>query len=126
YPLTELDQQALYAPLTKWNTTIDLARQIPHAVRSAFRAMTTGRPGAAHICLPYDVLRTSLHATDIWAQPEHSRYPAMRAAANSNDIDRAVSRLLRAKLPVIITGGGLIQSGACDDLEALRSEEHTS
>src|SRR5699024_11749996 len=79
----------------------------------------SGSPGASHICLPYDVLRTSLHATDIWAQPEHSRYPAMRAAANSNDIDRAVSRLLQAKLPVIITGGGLIQSGACDDLEAL-------
>ncbi len=119
YPLTELDQQALYAPLTKWNTTIDLASQIPHAVRSAFRAMTTGRPGAAHICLPYDVLRTSLQATDTWAQPEHSSYPAMRAAANSNDIDQAVSRLLQAKLPVIIRGGGLIQSGACDDLEAL-------
>src|SRR5690606_4645015 len=45
YPLTELDQQSLYAPLTKWNTTIDLASQIPGAVRSAFRAMTTGKPG---------------------------------------------------------------------------------
>ena len=41
FPLTELDQQALYAPLTKWNTRIDRVDQIPHAVRSAFRAMTT-------------------------------------------------------------------------------------
>jgi acetolactate synthase-1/2/3 large subunit len=29
FPLTELDQQALYKPLTKWNTTIDRAEQIP-------------------------------------------------------------------------------------------------
>lgn len=42
YPLTELDQEALYRPLTKWNTTIDRADQIPGAVRAAFRAMTTG------------------------------------------------------------------------------------
>jgi acetolactate synthase-1/2/3 large subunit len=36
FPLTELDQQALYRPLTKWNTTVDRAEQIPGAVRSAF------------------------------------------------------------------------------------------
>ena len=45
-------RQALYRPLTKWNTTIDRVDQIPHAVRSAFRAMTRGRPAPTHICLP--------------------------------------------------------------------------
>ena len=34
FPLTELNQQNLYQPLTKWNTTIDLAEQIPSAVRT--------------------------------------------------------------------------------------------
>src|SRR3569832_1804836 len=55
FPLTELDQQSLYRPQTKWNTTIDRVDQIPHAVRTAFRAMTTGRPGATHLALPYDL-----------------------------------------------------------------------
>ena len=36
YPLTELDQQSLYAPLTKWNSTIDTAAQVGDAVRAAF------------------------------------------------------------------------------------------
>ena len=31
FPLTELDQQALYKPLTKWNTRIDRVDQIPHS-----------------------------------------------------------------------------------------------
>ncbi len=57
YPLTELDQQRLFAPLTKWNGTVQRADTLPHLVRSAFRAMTTGRPGAAHLCLPFDVLK---------------------------------------------------------------------
>ena len=57
YPLTELDQESLYRPLTKWNTVCDRADQVPQAIRTAFRYMTTGRPGAAHIGLPYDVLK---------------------------------------------------------------------
>src|ERR1043165_3026273 len=53
YPLTELDQDGLYRPLTKWNTVCDRSEQIPQAFRSSFRQMTTVRPGAAHIGLPY-------------------------------------------------------------------------
>src|SRR5678815_3810756 len=60
YPLTELDQDALYRPLTKWNTVCDRAEQIPQAIRSAFREMTTGRPGSAHIGLPYDVMKQNV------------------------------------------------------------------
>ena len=40
YVLTELDQEALFRPLTKWTRVIDRADQIPGAVRAAFRHMT--------------------------------------------------------------------------------------
>lgn len=119
YPLTELDQQSLYAPLTKWNTTIDLASQIPGAVRGAFRAMTTGKPGSAHICLPYDVQSHEVDAADVWAQPEHGSFPAMRSCADQNDIERAAEKLASARSPVIICGGGVVISGACGALETL-------
>jgi acetolactate synthase-1/2/3 large subunit len=112
FPLTELNQQALYSPLTKWNTTIDLAEQIPSAVRSAFRAMTTGKPGSAHICLPHDVQKHPVAASDVWAQKEHSQYPAQRYVANDEDIERASKEILSAKFPVLICGGGIINSGA--------------
>src|SRR5699024_722900 len=36
YPLTEVDQQALMAPLTKWNTVIKRADHIPRMMRQAF------------------------------------------------------------------------------------------
>jgi acetolactate synthase-1/2/3 large subunit len=112
FPLTELDQQALYRPLTKWNTTIDLAEQIPSAVRNAFRAMTTGKPGSAHICLPHDVQKHPVAASDIWAQKEHSQYPSQRYVANDEDIQKATKEILSAKFPVLICGGGVINSGA--------------
>ncbi len=119
FPLTELDQQALYKPLTKWNTTIDRVDQIPGAVRGAFRAMTTGRPGAAHICLPYDVQKDAIDPSAVWAQPGHDRFPAMRSAPDPADIEKAAERLVAARSPVIICGGGVVIAGACDVLDGL-------
>ncbi|MCE7506263.1 thiamine pyrophosphate-binding protein [Polynucleobacter sp. IMCC30063] len=119
YPLTELNQQALYQPLTKWNATIDLAEQIPATVRNAFRAMTTGRPGAAHICLPHDVQKHPVSVSDIWAQTENSIYPAQRFVANASDLERAAELILQAQYPVIICGGGVINSGAEAILQSL-------
>ena len=119
FPLTELDQQALYKPLTKWNTTIDRVDQIPHAVRSAFRAMTTGRPGAAHICLPYDVQKHALDEADVWAQPGHGQFPAYRSAPDPAAVDDAAERLVAARAPVLICGGGVVIAGATAELDAL-------
>jgi len=119
YPLTELDQESLYRPLTKWNATVDRADQIPGIVRGAFRAMTTGKPGAAHICLPYDVQKHEVDPAEVWAQEGHDRFPAMRSAPNPADIDKAADKLVASRSPVIVCGGGVVISGACDALDAL-------
>src|SRR5215210_1748519 len=119
FPLTELDQDALYRPLTKWNTVVDRAEQIPQAIRSAFREMTTGRPGAAHIGLPFDVMKQSVDPSDLWAQPGHQSYPAWRCAADPAAVDAAADAILAASRPVIICGGGVIVSGASDVLERI-------
>lgn len=119
FPLTELDQQSLYRPLTKWNTTVDRVDQIPGAVRGAFRAMTTGRPGAAHLCMPYDVMKLAIDPAEVWAQPGHDAFPAMRSRPAAADIEKAAAALVAAKSPVIVCGGGVILAGACGELEAL-------
>lgn len=119
YPLTELDQQALYRPLTKWNTTVDRVDQIPGVVRGAFRAMTTGKPGSAHICLPYDLQKHEADAADLWAQPGHDRFPAMRSAPDPMAVVQAAERLAAARRPVIVCGGGVVIADACEALDAL-------
>jgi len=119
YPLTELDQQSLYRPLTKWNATIDRADQVPRVLRGAFRAATTGKPGSAHVCLPHDVQEHALDAADVWAQPGHGCYPAMRSAPDPADVERAAQRLVEARSPVVLCGGGVVIAGACEALERL-------
>ena len=119
FPLTELDQQALYKPLTKWNTRVDRVDQIPHAVRSAFRAMTTGRPGAAHIALPYDVQKHAINPDEVWAQPGHDHFPAYRSVPDPAAVDDAADRLVAARAPLLVCGGGVVIAGASDALGAL-------
>lgn len=119
YPLTELDQKTLYRPLTKWNTVIDRPDQVPSAFRTAFRAMTTGKPGAAHIGLPYDIQKQPVSEELIWAQSEHGRFPAWRSAPDPADIERAAEAILAAKAPVFIVGGGVVIAGAMDELSRL-------
>lgn len=119
YPLTALDQKALFAPLTKWNTVIDEVGQIPHMIRAAFRAMTTGRPGAAHIGLPYDLQKQALDDADLWSQPELGRFPAYRTGPDPDAVIAAADILVAARRPVLICGGGVIISGATTELVAL-------
>ena len=76
FPLTEVDQEALMRPVTKFNTVIKRADHIPRMVRQAFRAMTTGRSGSAHLGLPYDIQYDSVDSEDVWADEKHCTYPA--------------------------------------------------
>jgi len=118
YPLTELDQKALFRPLTKWNTVVDHVGQIPHVFRTAFRAATTGRPGATHIGLPYDLQKQTADF-DLWAQAEHGAFPAFRTGPSPDLAAAAAEVMLAAKRPVFVVGGGVIISGASAELAAL-------
>jgi acetolactate synthase-1/2/3 large subunit len=119
YPLTALDQKALFAPLTKWNTVIDEVTGIPHAFRTAFRAATTGRPGATHIGLPYDLQKQTLHDSDLWANPALGCFPAMRTGPDPDAVVACADSILAAKRPAFVCGGGAIISGATFELRAL-------
>ncbi len=119
YPLTEVDQEALMRPLTKWNTVIKQAAHIPRMVRQAFRAMTTGRSGAAHLGLPYDIQYDPVDPSDIWSDPNHNRYPAYPMAPAPGVAEAAVDVILSAKKPLIICGGGVVIAGAMTELGRL-------
>lgn len=119
YPLTELDQAALFRPLTKWNGVIDDAGRLPNMVRTAFRAMTTGRPGAAHLGLPFDVQKAPVDSDDIWAQPDFETFPAWPGAPDPKAIEAAANAIVAATNPVIVCGGGVVLAGAEAALQAV-------
>lgn len=119
YALTELDQPALFAPVTKWNGSLDDAARLPAMVRAAFRAMTTGRPGAAQLAFPFDTQKAPVDGAEIWADARHRTYPAEPAGPDPDAIAEAAKRLMRAEKAVAICGGGPVIAGAMDALAEL-------
>lgn len=117
FPLTELDQDGLMRPLTKYNAVIQHADTIPDQVRTAFRQMTTGRPGSAHLGLPIDVQRAEANSAEIWADPEHERFPAYPAGPDPKQIDKILDCLLAAQFPVVICGGGIVLAGGENEFQ---------
>ena len=116
YPLTELDQPALFKPLSKWNASLDDANRLPSMMRQAFRAMTTGRPGAVHLALPFDTQKATVESDEIWADPRHKTFPACPAAPDPDAITAAADVLAKASRAVVVCGGGPVISGAFDAL----------
>ncbi len=120
YPLTELDQEALFRPLTKWNASLDEASRLPAMVRKAFRSMTTGTPGAAHLALPFNTQKATLNPDEVWADERHGSFPAEpRMAPDPAAISAAAEALIGAKRAVAVCGGGPVISGAEAELRAL-------
>jgi acetolactate synthase-1/2/3 large subunit len=119
FALTALDQEALFRPLTKWNTVIQSAGELPRMFRAAFSAMTSDRPGAAHLGLPFDVQRQSVLASEVWADASLGSFPSRRYGADANAVREAAKVLLAASNPLIICGGGVVIAGAEAELIAL-------
>ncbi len=121
FPLTEVDQEALMRPLTKWNTVVKRADHIPRMMRRAFRNMTTGRPGSAHLGIPYDIQYDPVDVADIWADETHQSFPAWRAAPEPGAAQAVIDAILSAKRPLIVCGGGIVIADACAELDKLAS-----
>ena len=119
FTLTELDQRALMKPLTKWNAVLDRSVDIPRTFRKAFEAMTTGRPGAAHIALPFDVQNGPVERADVWADPTLGSFPSRRVAPDAAMVELASRLLRKAKSPLFICGGGVVLAGAESELMTL-------
>ncbi len=116
--LTELDQEGLFRPVTKWNTRINSAATMAEATRRAIRMATGGRPGATHLSLPTDALEGETPDWSVYGVPEFGAAPAARARPDQALLERAAAEIAAAERPVIVAGGGVVISQAWDALTA--------
>lgn len=120
YPLTELDQEKLFSAVTDWNSTLLQAPQIPNLVRSAFRNMVCGKPGATHLCFPIDTQKEEgVEASQIWAEKDLTTYPTRRFSADEGQIEAAATLINLSQNPLILCGGGPVISGAFTETQLL-------
>lgn len=110
--LTELDQETLFRPITKWNTRISSANTVAETTLRAMRVATAGRPGAVALSLPSDVLEGETPPGSVYGSTEYNQAPALRTRPDPFLVERAARAIETAARPVIVAGGGVLTSGA--------------
>ena len=94
-----LDNAGLMRAVSKYSVEVASGGAIGEVVANAFRAAEGGRPGAAFVSLPQDVM--------VGAAPDRVLTPAAPAKGGAGDlaaIDAAAKAIGAAKLPVLLVG----------------------
>lgn len=117
--LTELDQESLFRPVSKWATRIKTAGSAPDVLRRAIRLATSGRPGAVSVVLPADVLKGTVDEAAVYGVPELVAAPSWRTRPDPETVQRLGDLINQAERPVIVAGGGVRIAGAWDELTRL-------
>lgn len=102
-------------PVTKWNTRIERPETVPEVVRKAFKVAEAERPGPAHLELSETIAAAELPSS---ARPLRRSSPG-RALPDPEAVREAAAIIRGARRPVIVTGNGVIRTGAAGALRAL-------
>lgn len=118
--LTDTNQEYLFKAITKWNTKVKSAHQIPFLMRKAFRLAIGGTPGAVQISVPEDILSKNIdldYKELISSKSFNLNQYNFKNEAKLEDINQTVEYFTKCFKPIIIAGGGVHFSEAYDILE---------
>ena len=113
----EADIVGITRPCTKHNFLVTDVRNVARIVREAFYIASTGRPGPVLIDLPKDI--TSGETDFTYPKEIHIKGYQPTLAGHAQQVKRALTMILKARKPVIYAGGGVISSGAAQELTTL-------
>ncbi len=110
----EADIVGITRSVTKHNYLVSNVKDLAATIKEAFYIATTGRPGPVLVDLPKDVLldETEFHYPEQVSirgyKPNYIGHP--------KQIESALKLITKARQPVIYAGGGVIRSGAMEEL----------
>ncbi|MFH1559917.1 MAG: thiamine pyrophosphate-binding protein [Chloroflexota bacterium] len=115
--LQDFDGVTLMQPITKWSIQVPEVRRIPDFIATAFRQITTGKPGPAYLEIPSDLVRGEMEEEEL-ALP--TGYRTQARSFGDPEYIRQVAELLKgAKKPMIIAGSDIWWGQAWDELQEL-------
>ncbi|MCD5409891.1 MAG: acetolactate synthase large subunit [Methanocellales archaeon] len=113
----EVNITGITLPITKHNYLVKDARTLPMTLKEAFHIASTGRPGPVLIDLPKDIQTEKIG----FEYPQKVKLDSYRPTYGGHplQIKRAAESIMRAEQPIIYAGGGVVISGAHNELRTL-------
>jgi acetolactate synthase-1/2/3 large subunit len=111
-------QYDIYKPFVKRAWRVDTPEMMPEILDKAFRLAESGRPGPVLISVPMDMFSREID-TDCFKRTYNDSRITVRPALESGAAKSIATRLVEANQPVLHVGGGVLLSGASNELAAL-------
>lgn len=111
----EVDIVGITRPCTKHNYLVYDPEELVSTIREAFYLAASGRPGPVLIDLPKDVMASMV--TYPAKKPIKMQTYQPNVKPHANQVAKACHACIRAKRPVLYVGGGVILSGAHEELK---------
>lgn len=108
----EIDIAGVTMPITKHNFIVKDVNKLAQVVRSAFKIAASGRPGPVLIDITKDV--TAAKAECEYKKPEPVE--RVKDTIKTEDVDKVIDMISKAKKPFVFVGGGAVISGADKEL----------
>jgi acetolactate synthase-1/2/3 large subunit len=109
-----MDTVNLFRPITKFSAEIDSPQSVSEVLANAFRAAESGRPGAAFISAPQDIM-TGAATGDVLTPVAPERF----GSADAESVAAAATLINRAERPILLLGLLASQSRAAEAVRAL-------
>lgn len=119
----EADITGITLPIVKHSYLVKKAADLPRIIREAFHIASTGRPGPVLIDIPVDVTKEDMEfdpALPDMALPGYK--PTVKG--HFKQIREAARVIAAAERPVIYAGGGVVISGASEELREMALYGH--
>ena len=111
----EIDICGVTKPITKANFQVKDGNELADTIRNAFEIARSGRPGPVLIDITKDVTGDSF-------EYEFKEIPAdtdKKIEVNEKDVDELIDLINKSDKPYILVGGGVISSGAAEEVTVL-------
>jgi len=118
----EADNMGLSRPCTKYNFLVKDVKDLAITIKEAFYIATTGRPGPVLVDIPKDVSMDK--AEFIYPNSISIRSYNPVYEGNKWQIKQAAEAMMKARKPVLYVGGGVVFSGASQELMELAELTH--
>ena len=118
----EADIVGITRPCTKHNYLVKDVKDLAITIKEAFHIAATGRPGPVLVDVPKDVIlsETNFHYPEnIYMRSYNPTYDG-----HQGQILKAAKAIVKGKRPVIYAGGGVVNSGASEELIKLAKKVH--
>ncbi len=112
----EVDIVGITRPCVKHSFLVSKVEDLAETIKKAFFIATTGRPGPVLVDIPKDITDNDAKCEFDYSIPLNMRSYNPTLKGHVGQIRRAVDMLLDAKQPILYTGGGVIMSGASQQL----------